>query len=97
MKVPCVYILASRRNGTLYIGITTNLAARIHAHREGRASKFTRKYKVTRLVYFELFEEITEAIAREKRLKKWKRAWKIHLIEQFNPDWRDVTGDIRYE
>lgn len=97
MKRPCVYILASQRNGTLYIGVTTNLPARLHEHREGRASNFTRKYGVTRLVHFEMFEEISEAIGREKRLKNWRRAWKIHLIEQFNPDWRDVTGDIPYD
>ena len=74
MKRPCVYILASRRNGTLYTGVTSNLAARGEEHRQGRASKFTRKYGVTRLVHFELFEEIGEAILREKRIKKWKRA-----------------------
>jgi putative endonuclease len=97
MKRPCVYILASRRNGTLYTGITTNLAARIEEHRQGRASKFTRKYGVTRPVHFELFEDIGEAILREKRIKKWKRAWKLDLIEQYNPDWRDVSGDIPYD
>ena len=97
MKRPCVYILTSRRNGTLYTGITTNLAARIEEHRQGRASKFTRKYGVTRLVHFEFHDEIGEAILREKRIKKWKRAWKLDLIEQYNPDWRDVSGDIPYD
>ncbi|WP_109259508.1 GIY-YIG nuclease family protein [Hyphobacterium indicum] len=97
MKRPCVYILASRRNGTLYTGVTSNLAARVEEHRQGRASKFTRKYGVTRLVHFELFEEIGEAILREKRIKKWKRAWKLDLIEQYNPDWKDVSGEIPYD
>ncbi|GJL97364.1 MAG: endonuclease [Hyphobacterium sp.] len=97
MKRPCVYILASRRNGTLYTGITTNLAARVEEHRQGRASQFTRKYGVTRLVHFELFDEIGEAILREKRIKKWKRAWKLDLIEQFNPDWQDISGSIPYD
>ncbi|WP_420435035.1 GIY-YIG nuclease family protein [Hyphobacterium sp.] len=70
--------------------------ARVHEHREGRASKLTRKYGVTRLVHFEMFEEISEAIGREKRLKNWRRAWKIKLIEQFNPHWRNATADIPY-
>ena len=85
-----VYILASQKNGTLYIGVTNNLGERIHAHREGRGSIFTRKYDVKTLAYFEEFDRIDEAITREKELKKWKREWKIELIESMNPDWNDL-------
>ncbi len=88
-----VYILASRRNGTLYIGVTNDLARRLEEHRNGEASSFTRKHRVHTLVYFETFSEIDVAIARETRLKKYKREWKMNLIEQTNPNWRDlVTG-----
>lgn len=89
-----VYILASRANGTLYIGITGNLTARISAHRKGKGSDFTRKYKVTRLVYVETFADIYEAVAREKALKKWNRGWKLRLIEESNPDWDDLFETI---
>lgn len=85
-----VYILASRRNGTLYIGVTNDLPRRAHAHREGRGSIFTRKYGVTQLVYYEAFEDIRDAIAREKELKKWRRKWKLDLIESINPHWDDL-------
>jgi putative endonuclease len=88
-----VYILASRRNGTLYVGITNDLARRLDEHRHGEASTFTRKYGVHTLVYFESFNEVDAAIARETRLKKYKREWKINLIEGVNPGWRDLmTG-----
>lgn len=85
-----VYILASRMNGTLYVGVTNDLARRVHEHKSGIASNFTQKNGVERLVYAESFENVEEAIAMEKRLKKWRRAWKIQLIEKSNPDWRDL-------
>ena len=85
-----VYILASGRNGTLYIGVTGDLAARIWQHRNGTADGFTKRYNVHRLVHVEPFSDITEAIAREKALKKWRRAWKLELIERDNPQWLDL-------
>ena len=91
MKQPAVYILASRRNGTLYIGVTSNLASRIDAHRSGLVGGFTQKYGVGTLVYFELHADMYEAISREKRLKKWNRAWKVELIERDNPEWKDLA------
>ena len=86
-----VYILASRRYGTLYIGITNDLRLRLQQHRLGRGSEFVRKYGVHRLVYVESYETPVEAIAREKQLKKWKREWKIQLIEKDNFEWRDLS------
>ena len=94
MKQPAVYILASKRNGTLYIGVTSNLPGRIEAHRSHAVDGFTEKYGVHMLVYFELHSEMYEAIQREKRLKKWNRAWKIRLIEESNPDWTDLSNQI---
>ena len=85
-----VYIMASRRNGTLYVGVTNDLARRVHEHRNGGGATFTRKYGVTRLVWCERYADINEAIAREKQLKKWERAWKLELIEAMNPDWADL-------
>lgn len=85
-----VYILASRKNGTLYIGVTNHLARRISQHREGTASAFTRKYGVHRLVHAEEFHDVEEAIRREKAMKNWQRAWKIQLIERGNPEWNDL-------
>lgn len=89
-----VYILASQRNGTLYIGATNNLAARIFAHRNGNGSGFTRKYRVTRLVHIEPFTDVRDAIAREKALKKWKRGWKLRLIEESDPNWDDLFDTL---
>jgi putative endonuclease len=89
-----VYILASRQRGTLYTGITNDLARRVHEHREKSANGFTRRYDVTRLVYYETFDEPDLAIAREKRLKRWNRAWKIEAIEAFNPEWRDLYEEL---
>ena len=89
-----VYILASRRNGTLYIGVTGNLLGSVHQHRSGEIPGFTQRYSVHRLVYFETFRHIDDAIAREKRLKKWKRQWKLRLIEQSNPQWRDLYDEL---
>jgi putative endonuclease len=91
MKQPVVYILASKPNGTLYVGVTGDLARRIEAHRCGTADGFTGRYGVKTLVYFELHADMYEAIQREKRLKKWNRAWKINLIETMNPEWRDIS------
>jgi putative endonuclease len=87
----CVYILASRKNGTLYIGISSRLRTRLEQHRTGPGSEFVRKYGVHRLVYVEAFTLAQEAIAREKQLKNWRRDWKIQLIEEQNPDWRDLS------
>jgi len=89
-----VYILASRRNGTLYIGVSSSLIQRIHQHREGTVDGFSSKYDVRRLVHFEEFDDITDAIQREKALKKWRRAWKLELIEESNPDWDDLYPAI---
>ena len=85
-----VYILASRRNGTLYTGVTNNLYGRVLAHREGKGSAFTAKYDVKMLVWFEAFEMVTAAIQRETSIKRWKRAWKLALIEKDNPEWKDL-------
>ena len=94
MKQPAVYILASHRNGTLYIGVTTNLLERIHQHKEGAQKGFTRKYDVKVLVWFEVTDSIEAAIIREKQLKKWERGWKIRLIEEKNPYWNDLYTSI---
>jgi putative endonuclease len=91
-----VYILASKRNGTLYVGVTSNLARRLSEHKAGLVAGFTRKYEIDQLVYFETFESILEARAREHSLKRWRRAWKIALIEKLNPDWRDLGGDLNF-
>jgi putative endonuclease len=89
-----VYILASGRNGTLYIGVTGDLAARIWQHRTGAAEGFTKRYGVHRLVHVEAFGDVNEAILREKRIKKWRRAWKLELIERDNPQWLDLYDRI---
>jgi len=93
---PTVYLLASRRNGTLYIGVTSNLLQRIHQHREGTFGGFTRKHTVHRLVWFEQHATMEHAIIREKRLKKWERAWKLNLFEKDNPTWRDLAEDFGF-
>ena len=90
----CVYILASKLGGTLYIGVTNNLVRRVYEHRTDAAPGFTKKYQVHNLVYFEQFPEVEHAIRREKRLKKWSRAWKIQLIEKTNPNWEDLFPSI---
>lgn len=94
MKQPAVYILASRRNGTLYIGVTSNLRQRVWEHKNDLVEGFTRKYGVHMLVYYELHASMFDAITREKQMKKWNRAWKLKLIEAHNPDWRDLYDDI---
>jgi putative endonuclease len=86
-----LYMLASKRYGTLYIGVTNNLRKRLELHRLGRGSEFVRKYDVHRLVYCETYETAIEAIRREKQLKKWNRDWKVQLIEKDNLEWRDLS------
>ena len=85
-----VYILASKRNGTLYIGVTNNLIKRIYEHKQKQVEGFTKKYNINKLIYFEEYNSPEEAIAREKRLKKWNRSWKLKLIEGKNPNWKDL-------
>ena len=89
-----VYILANKRNGTLYVGVTNNLARRLTEHKAKLVPGFTRKYSVDLLVYFETFDSILEARAREHSLKRWRRAWKIDLIEKLNLDWRDLSSEL---
>ena len=91
---PCVYILASRRNGTLYIGVTSDIARRAWQHRQHAVDGFTRQYRVHILVYVEFHDSMADAILREKRIKKWRRAWKLELIESHNPQWRDLYEDL---
>jgi putative endonuclease len=93
-KKACVYILASIRNGTLYIGMTSSLVKRVYEHKCDLVDGFTKKYKAHHLVYFEEHEDIRQAIAREKQIKKWKRKWKLALIEKVNPNWRDLYDEI---
>ncbi|MCP4726336.1 MAG: GIY-YIG nuclease family protein [bacterium] len=93
MKVYYLYILASKRNGTLYTGITNNLMKRVLEHKSDLVSGFTKRYKVHDLVYFEQHTDINHAILREKQIKKWKRQWKIELIEEENPEWKDLYLD----
>ena len=90
MKQPCVYILASHRHGTLYTGVTSNLVQRVWQHKNGLADGFTKKYAVHSLVWYEMHENMESAIVREKRIKAWKRAWKLRLIAQENPAWGDL-------
>jgi putative endonuclease len=89
-----VYMLASTRYGTLYIGVTSNLVRRVWEHREGVVDGFTKKHSVKRLVWYEVHSEIREAITREKQLKQWNRAWKLELIHKANPLWRDLFDEI---
>ncbi len=89
-----VYILASKRNGTLYTGVTSDLIRRVYEHRSGLVSGFTKRYGVHKLVYFERLEDVNSAITREKQLKKWKRNWKIEITERNNPEWRDLYLDL---
>lgn len=94
MKQYYVYILASKRNGTLYIGITNDLIKRVWQHKNKLVDGFTKKYGVDKLVYFEDTSDVMSAIAREKQLKNWHRQWKINLIQSKNPEWRDLYQDI---
>jgi len=94
MKEPCVYLLVSKRNGTLYVGVTSDLVQRIWQHKNNLVEGFTKRYGVHMLVWYELCGTMNAAIAREKAIKEWKRAWKIRLIEEANPEWRDLYGDL---
>ena len=94
MRHPCVYILASQKNGTLYTGVTRDLVKRVWEHRNDVVEGFSSKYGVHSLVYFEQHGDMESAILREKRIKKWRRAWKIRLIEEANPDWLDLWETI---
>ncbi len=97
VKQPCVYLLASQRLGTLYIGVTSNLVARLWQHRNGTVAGFTSRYGVFLLVRYELFADMPTAIAREKQLKRWHRPWKINLIESDNPEWSDLAPALGLE
>ena len=94
MKRYYVYIMASKRNGTLYIGVTNDLVRRVYEHKNKLVKGFTAKYNVNQLVYFESTPEIESAILREKQLKKWKRKWKLELIEKMNPGWKDLYEEL---
>ncbi|WP_088331123.1 GIY-YIG nuclease family protein [Sphingomonas mucosissima] len=96
-KQPCVYLLAGQRLGTLYIGVTSNLVARLWQHRSGTTAGFTSRYGVFLLVRYEFFADMPSAIAREKQLKRWHRQWKINLIESDNPDWVDLAPALGLE
>ena len=93
-KQPAVYVLASKRNGTLYIGVTSDLQKRAWEHKNDLVDGFTKRYGIHRLVYYELCEDMMSAIQREKQMKKWYRAWKLELIERHNPDWTDLWEGI---
>lgn len=93
-KQPCVYLLASKRNGTLYVGVTSDLIKRVWEHKNHVADGFTKRYGVDRLVWYEVHETMESAIGREKALKEWQRAWKLELIEKFNPDWKDLYDSV---
>ncbi|QJU59481.1 GIY-YIG nuclease family protein [Sphingomonas sp. AP4-R1] len=95
-RSPFVYLLASQRNGTLYVGVTSNLLVRIDQHRRRVLPGFTRDYGARMLVWFEPHETMEQAILREKRIKKWNRAWKLDLIERSNPEWRDLACDFGF-
>ena len=93
-RQPCVYILASGRNGTLYVGVTSDLIRRVWEHRNDVVKGFTRKYHVHTLVWYEVHETMVSAIEREKSIKTWRRAWKLGLIEEMNPQWRDLYAEL---
>jgi putative endonuclease len=93
-KIFSVYILASKKNGTIYIGVTSNIRRRVYEHKNGLVEGFTKKYKVHDLIYYESYEYINDALTREKQLKHWNRKWKIELIEKENPEWKDLYEDL---
>ncbi len=93
-KQPAVYILASKRNGTLYTGVTSDLVKRVWEHKNDMVEGFTKRYSVHRLVWYELHENMESAISKEKRIKEWKRMWKLQLIERENPNWKDLYPNI---
>ena len=94
MKPGYVYIMASQRNGTLYLGVTSDLARRAHEHRQGLVDGFTKKYGCKTLVWFEAHDDIENARARELQMKEWKRAWKLRVIEEMNPEWKDLAVSL---
>ena len=94
MKHPCVYILANKRNGTLYVGVTSNLVQRVWQHKDDLVEGFTKRYGVHLLVWYEGHETMESAISREKAIKEWRRAWKLDLIEERNPAWRDLYEEL---
>ena len=94
MNQPCVYIMASKRNGTLYTGFTSNLVQRVWQHKNNLVEGFTERYGIHTLVWYEVHETMISAITREKKIKNWKRIWKLALIEKTNPEWRDLYIDI---
>lgn len=96
MKNYYVYILASDKNGTLYVGVTSDLITRVNQHRSSENKGFTAKYNVKKLVYYEIHEYVYNAIEREKQIKRWLRRWKIALIEKSNPEWNDLVGEFLY-
>ncbi len=89
-----VYILANKKEGVLYIGVTSDLITRIYNHKLGILEGFTKRYKINKLVYYEIFDEIIDAISREKAIKKWRRQWKLDLIEKMNPEWNDLYESL---
>ncbi len=93
-KQPCTYILASGRNGTLYVGVTSDVVKRVYEHKQDLIKGFTNQYHVHKLVFFEMHSSMEAAITREKQIKKWNRSWKLRLIEKTNPEWRDLFSDI---
>jgi len=93
-KQPCVYLLASRYKGTLYAGVTSDLLKRVYEHKQHLVDGFTKRYQVDKLVWFEIHESMESAISREKAIKKWRRAWKVRMIEDQNPRWRDLFPDL---
>ncbi len=93
-RLPCVYLLASKRNGTLYTGVTSNLVKRVWEHKHHAVEEFTKKYGVGMLVWYEVCETMESAISREKAIKNWKRRWKINVIEAMNSQWKDLYSDL---
>ena len=94
MRQPAVYILSSKRNGTIYIGVTSHLQERIWQHKNGLVDGFTKKHRIHLLIYYEFHDTMLAAITREKQMKKWNRAWKLNLIEEQNPEWRDFAESL---
>ncbi len=93
-KLPCVYLLASKRNGTLYVGVTSDLVKRVWEHKNHVVDGFTKRYWINQLVWYEVHETMESAIQREKAIKEWQRAWKLRLIEESNPDWKDLYDTV---
>ncbi len=91
MHLPCTYILASERNGTLYVGVTSDIERRVEAHKSKSIDGFTREYGIDKLVWYEFHDDMRSAIIREKRIKEWQRKWKLRLIEELNPNWDDMS------